>query len=74
MTNKKVKSINSDSISKRFDFAEKDVSFRNKWNDLGIHNYDRSSPREKIMLLIPLLQLQVVNYTKGIYFHTLIKI
>ena len=47
MTNKKVKSINSDSISKRFDFAEKDVSFRNKWNDLGIHNYDRSSPREK---------------------------
>ena len=47
MKNKKVKPINPDSIGKRFDFATKDVSLRDKWNDLEIHNYDRFSPREK---------------------------
>ena len=47
MKNKKVKPVNPDSIGKRFDFATKDVSLRNKWNDLEIHNYDRFSPREK---------------------------
>ncbi len=47
MRNKKVNFINPDAISKRFDFATKDVSWRNKWDEFEIHKYDRSSPRER---------------------------
>ena len=41
-----VKSISFDQLPRRFDITEREIFWRKRWSELGIHSHDRSLPRD----------------------------
>jgi valyl-tRNA synthetase len=42
-----VKAVSFDDLPKRFDIAERELHWRKRWDELGIHSHDHGAPRER---------------------------